>query len=195
MTRSSARISAGVPAAITRPELEHDDLVADAEHQAHVVVDQQHGRRRRRPAPRMRGRGPGSRRVSRPAAGSSRQQQLRAGRRAPGPRRPACADPATARPGTATRPSVAEAPIGSAGPSVDRRRHRRLAATDRGSRPRSGRRTARATATCGPARPAPAGAARRPSSGRPANCTVPVGGHEPGERVDQRRLARRRWAR
>ena len=42
MTSGSSRTSAGRPSAIFA-ELEHDDPVADAHDQAHVVLDEQHG--------------------------------------------------------------------------------------------------------------------------------------------------------
>ncbi len=41
MTRGSARTSAGVPSLILLAVVEHDDVVGDAHHHAHVVLDQQ----------------------------------------------------------------------------------------------------------------------------------------------------------
>ena len=68
-----ARTDVGRAARDHLAELEHDDLVADPEHEAHVVVDEQH--RLAAVGEARAGAGPSSSLscVSRPAAGSSRQ--------------------------------------------------------------------------------------------------------------------------
>ena len=127
-------------------EVEHDDLVADAEHEAHVVVDEQHGHapsgsaRRCRPSSSLSS-------VSRPAAGSS--ISTRRGRwRARGRRRRACAGRGRARSAGGRRRRSARA---ARAPSRPRRAGARRSAADRSrsaeARPCAGWRRARFSPT------------------------------------------------
>ena len=186
----SRRTSSGVPVAITSPNSSTMMHVADAEHEAHVVVDEQHrGAAGRRPGAAG-GRGCSLSVVSRPAAGSSRQTTRGAAasaRATPTSLRSPCESSSGSLSATASRPtrSAHRAPrprptasaTGSraacpAPTAIPRRR--------RGSRPRSGRRRARWPATCAPGRCARAHAAAaargrgRASSTRPRERTKPV---------------------
>ena len=205
MTCGSARTSAGRAVGDQAAELDHVEVVAHVEHEAHVVVDEQDRRRRCR---RIRAQPPaeraGSRSVSSPAAGSSMQTSCGARgqrprdadelalpladrRRARGRAARASAEQCRAR--DSTRVAVAPA----AGPHQVERGSRaddwRSAATCRFS---ATVRSSNSSSDCHVrARPSRAAPVRREcrSSSRPAKTMPPGRRDEAGERVDERRLA------
>ena len=181
-------------------ELEHEDVVADAEHEPHVVVDEQH----RRPASTICAQLPAERLALggvEPGRRLVEAARAAAARPARAPRRPACAGPAAARSGSAsaTRPARPSADVEHrSSPVVGRPRERcraavapatpGWAATVRFSR-RSGRRTARWTATCATSPRWARACGAQPRDVRAVELDRAACGHEAGDRVDERRLA------
>ncbi len=188
-----ARTSSGVPAASVRALVEHVDPIADVHDQRHVVVDQQdagavvvahaRARPRRTPAPPPRA----ARRPARPSARTTAPSRALARRRAAARRRAR----ATARAGAGAARGCSSSSSSSARRArVARARRRRRAPRPRRSRARRGRRTSGSAGTCARDRHGRRRCGLQPVMSRPSSSTVPeVGPVEPGDQVDERRLA------
>ena len=199
--------SAGVPVGDAAAEVEHDDAVAHAHHEVHVVLDEQH--RECRP---LSARGPARparrcRRAPRPPAGSSSRSSSGSRDERPGERDALLDARRAASPGSGRRPRRRRARRAA---SCAARAARRSSRSERGSpssadasrragcarrRPsRSRGRSARAnrpTPCSVRAMPSPASCVRpQPRSGPPRQRDVPASGRdEPADDVEQRGLA------